>query len=167
MGAADLHPLARALLDAEADVSSHYARRGETAAGPPRAAAEIATDRAEGHRLHRERNRARLAWALAGSPGSRPTDSDTGLDRAPDRYMAAGRETIDRIRDALGDEGFVAFCAGNAMKYDDRAGRKGDEATDREKATFYRCMANHVRSYGPDPRHGRPGFVSYHREDDS
>ena len=92
------------------------------------------------------------------------SDSNTGFDRAPDRYSAAGRETIDRIRDRLGDAGFVSFCLGSAMKYEDRAGMKGDAATDRAKARWYRGMAEHVASGSPDPRSGRPVFVAYRRE---
>lgn len=46
-------------------------------------------------------------------------------------------ECIDAIESALGPEGFVAFCRGNAMKYIFRAGRKGDEAEDLAKAGWY------------------------------
>jgi hypothetical protein len=91
------------------------------------------------------------------------SDSATGLDRAPDRYMATGRETIDRIRDVLGDEGFVAFCVGNALKYADRAGLKSDAEFDLVKQRWYLDMAAHVRDEGPDPRAGRIGFVPYAR----
>jgi thymidylate synthase (FAD) len=100
-------------------------------------------------------------WALF----SQGRDSATGFDRAPDRYSAKGRETIDRLRDDLGDEGFVAFCVGNAIKYEDRAGLKGSAAEDHEKAGWYRRMAAHVRGEGPDPRSSRPGFVPYARGD--
>jgi hypothetical protein len=92
-------------------------------------------------------------------------DSVAGFDRAPDRYSGKGRETIDRIRDFLGDGGFVAFCEGNAMKYEDRAGLKGSAEADEQKARWYREMAEHVRSGGasPDPRSSRAGFVPYAR----
>lgn len=90
-------------------------------------------------------------------------DSATGFDRAPDRYSAKGRETIDRIRDDLGDEGFIAFCVGNAAKYEDRAGLKGSADEDMKKARWYRTMAAHVRGEGPDPRAERPNFVPYAR----
>lgn len=91
------------------------------------------------------------------------SDSVAGFDRAPDRYSAKGRETIDRIRDHLGDEGFAAFCIGNAMKYEDRAGLKGDAADDQAKARWYWAMAAHVMHGAPDPRSDRPGFTSYVR----
>ncbi len=92
------------------------------------------------------------------------SDSVAGFDRAPDRYSARGRETIDRIRDTLGDEGFMAFCVGNAMKYEDRAGLKGDAETDREKARWYRQMADPVIGAAVDPRSERPDFQPYRRE---
>lgn len=91
---------------------------------------------------------------------SRPDDA-TGFNRAPNRYTAAGRETIDSIRDALGDKGFAAFCRGNAMKYVSRAGRKGDYWEDMAKAWWYAWMFLHVRGEAEDPRSGREGFVPY------
>jgi hypothetical protein len=92
-------------------------------------------------------------------------DSTTGHDRAPVRYSAHGRETIDRIRDLLGDEGFVAYCLGNALKYGDRAGLKGSESEDRLKAGWYLQMALHVRGLGPDPRTYRAeGYEHYQRD---
>lgn len=88
---------------------------------------------------------------------------DNGFTAAPDRYTGEGRETIDRIRDVLGDDGFRAFCAGNAMKYEDRAGRKGDAVGDVEKARWYRQMVAYLDGEADDPRAGRPGFVGYSR----
>lgn len=98
-------------------------------------------------------------WALF----SQCRDSAIGDDRAPDRYSAKGRETIDRIRDELGDDGFVALCLGNAMKYEDRAGLKGSADEDRKKAAWYRQMAAHVRGEADDPRVYRAGFAPYVR----
>jgi len=90
-------------------------------------------------------------------------DDPVGFQSAPVRYMATGRETIDRIRDELGDEGFVAFCLGNAIKYEDRAGLKGAAEPDHLKSRWYRAMAAHVRGQGPDPRMDRPEFQPYQR----
>lgn len=90
-------------------------------------------------------------------------DDPVGFQNAPTRYTAKGRETIDRIRDELGDDGFVAFCIGNAMKYEDRAGLKGDAESDLLKARWYRAMALHVTTGSADPRSGRPGFQGYRR----
>ena len=96
--------------------------------------------------------------------GAKPADSPTGHDAQPSRYTRPdGRETLDAIRDRLGDAGFIAFCVGNAMKYEDRQGKKGDAEEDRKKATFYRQMEAHVKGSGPDPRSGRPGFTPYRR----
>ena len=82
---------------------------------------------------------------------------DTGFDKAPARYMTQGRETIDRIRDLLGDAGFVAYCHGNALKYADRAGAKGDPIGDAEKFRWYTQMADFVEGRGEDPRTYRKG----------
>ncbi len=46
-------------------------------------------------------------------------------------------ECIDAIEAALGDDGFVACCRGNAMKYLYRAGRKGESVEDLRKAAWY------------------------------
>jgi hypothetical protein len=65
----------------------------------------------------------------------------------PSHYRAHGRkECIDVIRESLGDEGFVAFCVGNSIKYRYRAGTKDGE-TRRDclaKAEWYRKMSGHV-----------------------
>ena len=91
-------------------------------------------------------------------------DSPTGTDAQPTRYTRPdGRETLDAIRDQLGDAGFISFCIGNAIKYEDRQGKKGDAEEDRKKAAFYLQMAAHVQGSGPDPRSGRAGFVPYRR----
>ncbi len=79
----------------------------------------------------------------------------------PAHYTAGPRECIDTIRDYLGDAGFVAFCLGNAMKYEHRAGLKGSAEEDAAKARWYRQMVAHVRGEDDDPRAGRPGFVPY------
>ena len=127
----------------------------------------------------------RSVYTTGGLPP--PVDTPVGFDRAPDRYMAHGRETIDRMRDrafvvaeayagavgaadevtnALADLLFIYHCEVTAMKYEDRAGRKGDEGDeqqDRDKALFYRRMAAHVRGFGPDPRVNRADFMAYRR----
>lgn len=89
--------------------------------------------------------------------------TDNGFRAAPARYVQQDRETIDRIRDAMTDAGFVAFCLGTAMRYEDRGGAKGDPDGDAEKARWYRQMIRHVSGDGPDPRADRPGFVPYRR----
>lgn len=54
----------------------------------------------------------------------------------PDHYQGKV-ECIDAIESALGDDGFVACCRGNAMKYLYRAGRKGKAMEDLRKAAWY------------------------------
>mgnify|MGYP000609010699 FL=1 len=100
------------------------------------------------------------------------TDSITGHDRAPDRYSSKGRETIDRMRDlahemfadpALADAAFAFHCAATAVKYEDRAGLKGDAAVDEAKARWYREMERHALGLGEDPRSGRATFTPWTR----
>lgn len=55
----------------------------------------------------------------------------------PPHYQADGIECIDAIRAALGLDGFVAYCRGNAIKYSWRAGKKGDAVQDLRKASWY------------------------------
>ena len=88
---------------------------------------------------------------------------DNGFNAAPDRYTGEGRETCDRMRDFLGDEGFAAACASNVIKYTDRRGRKGDAHGDMEKAWWWCRMYLHVQGEADDPRAERPGFAGYSR----
>lgn len=46
-------------------------------------------------------------------------------------------ETIDAIESALGEEGFRAYCRGNAIKYLSRLGKKGPAVEDARKAAWY------------------------------
>ena len=56
----------------------------------------------------------------------------------PDHYQGDGIECIDAIRAALGTDGFIAYCRGNAIKYAWRAGKKGPNAAeDMGKAAVY------------------------------
>lgn len=69
---------------------------------------------------------------------------------SPAHYTTGEIECIDAIRSKLGEDGFRAFCQGNAMKYIWRADqrtvpRNSDE--DIRKAIWYLRM-----SRGDDPR---------------
>ena len=46
---------------------------------------------------------------------NKPTTSDPV--NSPTHYRTGDIECIDAIRSALGSEGFVAYCHGNALKY--------------------------------------------------
>jgi hypothetical protein len=106
------------------------------------------------------------------SPGG---DDNTGFVVAPLRYSAAGRETIDRIRDRAGawfaeatasgcsvaDAAFAVHCMACAFKYQDREGLKGPGDEDARKAAWYLQMFNFLLGRGPDPRTSRPGFTPY------
>jgi hypothetical protein len=65
----------------------------------------------------------------------------------PSHYNQGGIECIDAIKAALGEEGFKAYCRGNALKYTWRAGLKLNEVEDLKKAAWYNRMAA-----GDDPR---------------
>lgn len=73
----------------------------------------------------------RLPARMPGPPESDPV-------HAPSHYQTGGGiECIDAIRAALGREGFIAYCRGNAIKYSWRAGKKGAAAEDMAKAAKY------------------------------
>lgn len=46
-------------------------------------------------------------------------------------------ETIKVLESWLTPEQFIGFCRGNAIKYQSRAGKKGDCIEDLKKAAFY------------------------------
>lgn len=100
------------------------------------------------------------------SSASPNPSAEIGFDAVPSHY-AGERETIDIIRDELGDDGFEMWCLGNAVKYAARDGRKDGTSPedDANKMIFYVDMALHVGSKGvaPDPRSGRPDFKPYVR----
>lgn len=86
----------------------------------------------------------------------------TGYTAAPSHYAASagGMEVIDTIWQELGTEGFIAFCRGNVLKYEARAGKKGGEGQrveDLKKAQWYREMALHAAQplTAIDPRERR------------
>jgi hypothetical protein len=73
----------------------------------------------------------------------------------PSHYNYGAIECIDAIKGMLGEEGFKAYCRGNAMKYTWRAGLKFNEAEDLKKASWYNRMAA-----GDDPRlDGKPEYT--------
>lgn len=99
-------------------------------------------------------------------------DSPDGFDRAPDRYMRHDRETVDRMRDlahaifgdtGLADLAFVYACLTHTMKYDDRAGLKGDANTDTRKSLWWHTMAEHVLpgTGVTDPRASRATYTPW------
>ena len=57
--------------------------------------------------------------------------------KKPAHYTSGKIECIDAIREALGLEGFKAFCRGNVLQYTWRADKKGNPAQDMAKAEWY------------------------------
>lgn len=55
----------------------------------------------------------------------------------PAHYTQGAIECIDAIEAALTPAEFQAFCRGQGIKYNWRAGRKGDSGEDMEKAAWY------------------------------
>lgn len=62
----------------------------------------------------------------------------------PAHYTAGGIECIDAIQAALGDDAFVAYCRGQAIKYAWRAGNKWSYAEDLRKGAWYLTRAADV-----------------------
>jgi len=59
------------------------------------------------------------------------------VNKPPHYQTDNGIECIDAIRAALGLDGFIAYCRGNAIKYGWRAGKKDETAQDFRKAAWY------------------------------
>ena len=74
-------------------------------------------------------------------------DPEKDMVNSPSHYNHGGIECIDAIRSMLGEEGFVAYCRGNAIKYQWRSGLKFNSNEDMLKSVWYTRMAN-----GDDPR---------------
>lgn len=55
----------------------------------------------------------------------------------PQHYFIGGIETIDYIRAKLSPEEYRGYLKGSIIKYLSRAGHKGDEKEDFEKARWY------------------------------
>jgi hypothetical protein len=62
----------------------------------------------------------------------------------PAHYTSGSIECIDAIRAALGDDAFVAYCRGAAIKYAWRAGKKAAHAEDLRKGAWYLSRAASV-----------------------
>lgn len=87
-------------------------------------------------------------------PVSRPSHYQL---RLPDGEFI---EAIDYIQAVLGDDMFISYCHGSALKYLSRAGRKLDFAQDLRKAAWFATRAAQVieSHRHPDelPRHDFP-----------
>ena len=69
----------------------------------------------------------------------------------PSHYnVADGIECITYIKQVLGNEGFVAYCRGNQVKYQHRAMYKGNPIEDLEKAHQYNAWAIETLKELPD-----------------
>ena len=77
------------------------------------------------------------------STGARQ-DNSVDMVNHPPHYTAGAIECIDAIREALGADGFISYCRGNAIKYLWRTGRKGNGAEDLRKAVWYANKAASV-----------------------
>lgn len=61
----------------------------------------------------------------------------TDLVNHPPHYNQGSIECIDAIRAALGDDAFISYCLGNAIKYVWRSPYKGHKQQDLQKAIWY------------------------------
>ena len=62
----------------------------------------------------------------------------------PAHYTSGTVECIDAIRASLGDDAFIAYCRGQAIKYAWRAGCKEKHAEDLRKGAWYLTKAASV-----------------------
>lgn len=65
-----------------------------------------------------------------------PKEKDNNIEH-PSHYTYGGIETINYIRAKLSKEEFKGYCKGNIFKYISRAGKKGSEKEDLQKAETY------------------------------
>lgn len=70
----------------------------------------------------------------------------------PEHYTAGNIECIAAIREALGLDGFLAFCRGNVLKYSWRADKKGKCSEDMAKAAWYATKASEAAKEMEVPR---------------
>ena len=79
-------------------------------------------------------------WRLLGDTFSHAyehiDEPQADLVNHPPHYTQGDIECIDAIRAALGREGFIAYCRGNAIKYLWRCNHKGG-VEDLQKAVWY------------------------------
>ncbi len=80
-------------------------------------------------------------------PGWERVELPKDMVNQPAHYNNGDIECIDAIKAMLGEEGFVAYCRGNAVKYQWRAGLKFNRREDMRKSVWYTRMAD-----GDDPR---------------
>ena len=87
-------------------------------------------------------------WAQAFDLGltSTPTAEPDMVNHPPHYQSDNGIECIDAIRAALGRDGFIAYCRGNAIKYLWRD--KANNVEDRNKAVWYINRANAEETRG-------------------
>ena len=92
---------------------------------------------------------------------------ELGFDKAPNRYMQGGIETIDLIRNMLegmggcvsGVDVFSAYCFGQFIKYVSRGDTEKPGSL--KKAKFYAKMYFSLSDSCKDPRSYREGFSGY------
>jgi len=89
--------------------------------------------------LQRQEREDEKNWAMRVTEDAMPIKNKINeAVNHPDHYQGDGIECIDAIRAALGTDGFIAYCRGNAIKYAWRAGKKGPNAAeDMGKAAVY------------------------------
>ena len=92
------------------------------------------------HSIHDPITRADWQDARNGVVKPTPTTKPDMVNHPPHYQSDNGIECIDAIRAALGRDGFIAYCRGNAIKYLWRD--KVNNVEDREKAIWYINRAN-------------------------
>lgn len=92
------------------------------------------------HSIHDPITRADWQDARNGVVKPTPTTEPDMVNHPPHYQSDNGIECIDAIRAALGRDGFIAYCRGNAIKYLWRD--KVNNVEDRNKAIWYINRAN-------------------------
>ena len=92
------------------------------------------------HSIHDPITRSDWQDARQGITNPTPTAEPDMVNHPPHYQSDNGIECIDAIRAALGRDGFIAYCRGNAIKYLWRD--KVNNVEDRNKAIWYINRAN-------------------------
>lgn len=78
-------------------------------------------------RMHVEAEQKAMGEGVADMLAGRVTEMDFSQhveSENPDHYKTGGIECIDALRDALGHDGFIAYCRGQIIRYAWRIGKK-------------------------------------------
>ena len=82
-----------------------------------------------------------------------PVETESDMVNHPEHYTAGGIETIDFIKAKLGTDGFIAYCAGNVLKYVSRYKHKNGLEDLKKAVVYFKWMVEAME--GGSDEHGK------------